>query len=422
MIKVTRTIKLKFDNLNRCKAQMFEAMTVENTRIASELLSLPLQQRRQMTTAKIVTDLRSALVNQTIRHTTSPTGRKTKQYKTLPVEVNNQNWKLSKVGDTYSISFPTFKSDKRVPITVASPHWQPILDGLLEGRIEGGSAKLIKHKNKWYVYLSITEDVPEVITEKRIGCDRGQNNLAVVSSAKGFGKFFNGREVMHRRRYFQRRRKRLQAAKKYRALKKWDKKERRWMESINHTISRRIVRFAESHNADVVIEDLEGCRETMKQRKKSRSDSGQSRHSWSYYSLEQKLDYKLAQKGLRLIKRPAPYTSKSCCTCGVIGIRKRHDFNCKHGHYHNADLNAARNLAQWDGFSCDLSLQKDVSVVDSSDLNHGLLDTAPNSVKTVKGRVECVQLSLFDCTYNGTRYENHTALTKCSDSETSEAV
>ncbi len=408
MVQVHRTIKLKFVNLNRCKAQLFEEMTTENTRIANELLSLPLKERRKMTTAKIVSELKSALVNQTIRHTTSPTGRKTKQYKVLPVEVNNQNWKLTKKGDTYSISFPTTKGEKRVPVTVASSHWQPVLDGLLEGAVKGGSLKLIKHRNKWYVYLSVVEEVPEVTPQTRIGGDRGQNNLAVVSSKKGFGKFFSGHEVMHRRRYFQRRRKQLQQAKKFRALKKWDKKERRWMESINHTISRRIVRWAEYQNADVVIEDLEGCRKTMKQSKKSRSDSGQSRHSWSFYSLEQKLDYKLAQKGLKLIKRPAPYTSKSCGTCGVIGNRRRHHFNCPNGHYHNSDLNAARNLSQWDGFSCDLSLKKDVFVMDSSDLNHGLFGTAPNSVNPVKGRIEYVQLSLFECTYNGTRYENPT--------------
>ncbi len=297
MVKITRTIKLKFVNFNRCKSQLFEEMTAENTRIANELLSLPLKERRKITTAKIVSKLKSALVNQTIRHTTSPTVRKTKHYKTLPIEVNNQNWKLTKKGDTYSITFPTTKGEKRVPIAVVSSHWQPVLDGLLEGTpdpadfksrqesggafrtTKGGSFKLIKHRNKWYIYLSVIEDVPEITTETRIGCDRGQNNLAVIASKTGFGKFFSGREVMHRRRYFQKRRKQLQQAKKFRALKKWDKKERRWMDSINHTISRRIVRFAEYKNADVVIENLEGCRKTMKQSKKSRSDSGQSRHS-----------------------------------------------------------------------------------------------------------------------------------------------
>lgn len=410
MAKVTRTIKLKFVDLNRCKARMFEEMTVENTRIANELLSLPLTERRKMTTARIVSGLKSALVNQAIRHTVSGTGKKTKQYKVLPVEVNNQNWKLTKVGDTYSISFPTLKGDKRVPVEVASKHWKGILEGILSGSVVGGSFKLIKHRNKWYVYLSITEDVPEVATEKRLGCDRGQNNLAVVSPSKGFGKFFSGREVIHRRRQYQKRRKQLQEAKKYRALKKWDKKERRWMESVNHTVSRRIVRFAEHHQSDVVIEDLSGCRDTMKQSQKLRSDSGQSRHSWAYYSLELKLDYKLALKGLKLIQRPAPYTSKTCSTCGHLGKRNRHDFNCPNGHYHNADLNASRNLSKWDGFACDLNLEKGVSVMGSSDSNHGVIGTPPNSMNTVRGRIEYIQLSLFDNTSNWTRRENPTPL------------
>jgi len=178
-----------------------------------------------------------------------------------------------------------------------------------------------------------------------IGGDRGQNNLAVVAPAFGFGKFFNGKEVKHRRRYFQKRRHSLQSAKKFRSLKKWNKKERRWMDAVNHTISKRIVRLAEYLNANVVLEDLEGCRDSMKQNRKNPADSGESRHSWAYYYLEEKLDYKSAIKGLKLIKRLWTYTSKSCSTCGTIGNRKKHDFNCPLGHHHNADLNAALNLA-----------------------------------------------------------------------------
>ncbi|MBE9146066.1 hypothetical protein [Planktothrix mougeotii] len=59
-------------------------------------------------------------------------------------------------------------------------------------------------------------------------------------------------------------------------------------------------------------------------------------------------------------------------------------------------------LSQWDGFSCDLNLQKDASVMDSSGLNHGVLGTPPNSVKP--NQTEYIQLSLFDWT----RYENPT--------------
>ncbi|BAQ62282.1 mobile element protein [Geminocystis sp. NIES-3708] len=380
-MEVTRTIKLKFKNLNKCKADIFVEMTAESTRVANELLAIPYMERRNMTTAKVVSSLKSALLNQVIRHTCSATGRKAKHYNVLPPEINKQNWKLMKVGDTFSLSFPTVQGEKRVPVEVASRHWQYILDGILLGEISYGSFKLICHKNKWYAYVSITEDVPEVKAQKRLGVDRGQNQIAVVAGSKGFGKFYSGREVKHRRRYFQKRREELQKAKKFRALKKWNKKERRWMEAINHTVSCRIVRFAEYHQADVVIEDLESCRKTMKQRKKDRSNMGQSRHSWAFYSLEQKLDYKLSLKGLRMLKRPAPYTSKSCSKCGVLGNRKGHHFNCPNGHYSNSDLNASRNLAQYDGFSCQLDLKKADSVIDSVGLVDAVLGNPPNSMK-----------------------------------------
>ncbi|MBD0361633.1 MAG: IS200/IS605 family element transposase accessory protein TnpB [Coleofasciculus sp. C3-bin4] len=379
MTKVTRTLKLKFHNLNKVKQQMFAEMTRENTRLANELLQIPYVERREITTAKIVTSLKSALANQTIRHTISATGRKVKHYKCLPPEINKQNWKLEKRGDTYSLSFPTIQGDKRVPIVIASVHWESVLEQTLAGDVEKGSVKLIYHRSRWYAYVSVTVDVPELQTLERVGVDRGQNNLAVVAPAQGFGKFHSGKEVMHRRRYFQKRRQQLQQAKKFRALKKWNNREQRWMEAVNHTISRRLVRFAQFHEADVVVEDLEGCRDTMKQSKNSRSDAGQSRHSWSFYSLEQKLEYKLALYGLKLVKVPAPYTSKSCSTCGTIGHRHKHDFNCRHGHYHNADLNAARNIAQWEGNSCSLELQQGAAVMVSSATENEPLGTARSS-------------------------------------------
>jgi len=376
---VTRTLKLKFHNLNKVKQQMFAEMTRENTRLANELLAIPYVERREITTAKIVTSLKSALANQTIRHTISATGRKVKHYKCLPPEINKQNWKLEKRGDTYSLSFPTIQGDKRVPIVIASVHWESVLEQTLAGQVEKGSVKLIYHRSRWYAYVSVTVDVPERKTLQRVGVDRGQNNLAVVAAAQGFGKFHSGKEVMHRRRDFQKRRQQLQQAKKFRALKKWNNREQRWMEAVNHTISRRLVRFAQFHEADVVVEDLQGCRDTMKQSKNSRSDAGQSRHCWSFSSLEQKLEYKLAIEGLKLVKVPAPYTSKSCSTCGTIGHRHKHDFNCRHGHYHNADLNAARNIAQWEGNSCSLELQQGVAVMVSSATENEPLGTARSS-------------------------------------------
>ncbi len=76
---------------------------------------------------------------------------------------------------------------------------------------------------------------------------------------------------------------------------------------------------------------------------------------------------------------PAPYTSKSCSTCGTIGHRHKHDFNCPHGHYHNADLNASHNIAQWEGFSCSLELQQDAAVMVSSATENESLGKARSS-------------------------------------------
>jgi hypothetical protein len=63
------------------------------------------------------------------------------------------------------------------------------------------------------------------------------------------------------------------------------------------------------------------------------------------------------------------------------------EINCPNGHYHNSDLNASRNLAQYDGFSCQLDLKKSASVMDSDGLVDGLFDKTLNSMKDLPDRV-----------------------------------
>ena len=357
MVQVTTTLKIKFLNLNKVKAKLFAEMTRETTRLANELLKVDLPERRKITTARLITSLKSAPANQVIRHSTSLSGKRTKNYKVLPPEINRQNWHLVKKGVTYSVSFPTIKGIKRVPLAVESSHWQPILDRLLAGdsTIKQGFLKLIRQRGKWYALIYLVQDVPVRESPNRVGVDRGQNNIAVVAGVRGFGKFFKGAEINHRRRYHQQRQQQLQKAKKFRALKKAKKKETKWMESVNHTISRRLVRFAQFKDADIVLEDFSGSQKKMKQSEKLRFDNGQIRHSWAFSDLEGKIIYKMQLKGRRVIKVPHPYTSKTCSHCGRLGSRKKHHFFCPDGHQQNADFNAARNLAQWEGFSCNFS-------------------------------------------------------------------
>jgi IS605 OrfB family transposase len=358
MPKITITLKLKFHDLNQVKADLFAQMTSECTSLANELLKVPMAERRKLTTAKVVTTLSSALANQVIRNTTSKTARKVKEYRKVLPEANKQNWSVSKKGETYSVSFPTIKGVKRVPLEVANPHHVTLLDRLIAGDrlIEKGSLKIAKIQGQWFALCSVTQDVPAVASANRVGCDRGQNNIAVIATSEGRSRFFKGGEVKHQRRRFQKLRTELQRAGKKRAVKKLNNKEARWMREVNHAISKAIVQFAEYHDADVVMEDLSGCRGTMRQSKKQRGDAGNSRHRWAFYDLQQKTAYKLELAGRKLLLRPAPYTSKSDNRNGILGKRTGHNFVGFDGYQVNADFNAAINIAQWDGFACPLGL------------------------------------------------------------------
>src|SRR5262245_8731605 len=118
MSTATKTLELPFLRLNRTKADEFTRLQALNTRVANGLLAVPKQERRALT-SKAFADVAigSAWINQTIRNATART--KVKQFTCLPLETNNQNWTLHKVGDTYSIGFGLLRGiRKRVPLAV----------------------------------------------------------------------------------------------------------------------------------------------------------------------------------------------------------------------------------------------------------------------------------------------------------------
>ena len=409
-MQVTRTLKLKFHRLNAVKEQLFDETTDACTELANQLVKLPAKERKKLTTAKVVTPLKSALANQVIRQVKGKAGSKTKEYKLLPPEVNYQNWRLFKQGDTYSVSFPTLHGVKRVPIEIKSNHWQSLLNRLLseDETVSKGTLKLYQKKCQWYALISLSLEVPEAQTVTRIGVDRGQNQLAAAVPKQGFGLLFSGKEVKHRRRRFQQRRQQLQKAKKYRAISKLKQKESRWMKAVNHTVSRRIVNFADLQNADLMLEDLSGCRQTMKQSRKQRADNSQSRHAWAYYDLQTKLEYKQALNGRQVFYRPPHYTSKTSSVNGKLGKRDGNWFKCTSGAVLQADFNSGRNLAIWDYRYCSLDSRKAVDVISAVNSENGVIGSPLNSMNIINGRV--VQLELFDCTDYEARRENPTSL------------
>ncbi|MBE9167417.1 transposase [Pleurocapsales cyanobacterium LEGE 06147] len=260
-----------------------------------------------------------------------------------------------------------------------------LLDDLLEGKATKGTLKLwCSQKGIWYALISLSKEVPDSDEPQGwIGVDRGQNNIAVASLPSGMAKFWNGRQIKHLRRRAAKLRKSLQKAKKLKTVKRLESKERRLISYINHCISKQLVAFAKDFDCGLVFEDLSGIRQTSKQRKKNKSDAGENRDFWSFYQLENSCRYKSILASVPMKKRPAAYTSKSCCKCGVIGKRNKHSFVCVNpscNSCHNADWGGSQNIGQWDGFSCAVDFQKPLAVMVKGNQPNGVYDSPLNQV------------------------------------------
>ena len=198
-------------------------MQALNTALANEVLAMPKKERRTLTTASFRdVELGSAWLNQTIRNANAKTG--VKRFSCLPLETNNQNWTLHKVGDTYSVSFGLLRGvKKRVPLSVHSACHQDWLEAALGGCAKTGSIKLSRSKRGiWYALISASMEVPDaVMREGWIGIDRGQIVPAVAALPDG-GRlvFFQSKLISHKRREYAKRRKHLQQRGKRRAVKK----------------------------------------------------------------------------------------------------------------------------------------------------------------------------------------------------------
>ncbi|NJR73080.1 MAG: transposase, partial [Scytonema sp. CRU_2_7] len=249
-----------------------------------------------------------------------------------------------------------------------------------QGTAKLGSLKLCSlKKGIWYALISVSMQVADAISVERwIGVDRGQNNIAVAALPKGFGKFWKGGRVKGLRRQFQRTRRKLQQAKQLKEVKRLEQRERRILTQINHIISKQLVQFAGFFGMGLRFEDLSGCRQTMKQKKKTKSDAGNNRDAWTFYQLEMFTRYKAIRYGVPVQSVPAPYTSKSDHRNGVIGKRNGDWFRGFDGYHCNADWNASQNIGQWFGFSCPLDLQKAVVAMTTADVEGGVNDSPLN--------------------------------------------
>ena len=143
--------------------------------------------------------------------------------------------------------------------------------------------------------------------------------------------------------------------KKLQALDKLKDRERNFVQTYNHMVSKRVIDFALKNNARYInIEDLSGFGKNNNGIIKD--DKKKVLSNWSYYELQNYITYKAKLHGIEVRKVNPSYTSQTCSYCGEKGIRKEQakficinpDCKCHkifEKDYINADFNAARNIA-----------------------------------------------------------------------------
>ena len=214
-----------------------------------------------------------------------------------------------------------------------------------------GTAKLVNKHGKYYLHIPVTYEVEESnISDicNVVGIDRGINFVVATYDSKHRSGFVSGKAIKQKRANYSRLRKELQmrhTPSSRRRLKAIGQRENRWMQDINHQVSKALATGNPKHTL-FVLEDLTGiCNVTERVKTKNRYVSV----SWSFYDLEQKLIYKAKQNQSSVIKVDPRYTSQCCPACGHTEKSNRnkkiHLFTCKNcGYTSNDDRIGAMNL------------------------------------------------------------------------------
>ena len=206
-----------------------------------------------------------------------------------------------------------------------------------------GTAELVNKHGKYYLHIPVTYDVEESnISDicNVVGIDRGINFVVATYDSNHKSGFVSGKAIKQKRANYSKLRKELQmrhTPSSRRRIKAIGQRENRWMQDINHQVSKALVESNPKHTL-FVLEDLNGIRKaTERVKTKDRYVSV----SWSFYDLEQKLIYKAKQNQSSVIKVDPRYTSQCCPACGHTEKSNRnkkiHLFTCKNCGYKSND-------------------------------------------------------------------------------------
>ena len=235
------------------------------------------------------------------------------------------------------------------------------LDKCIEGIYKIRQSK-IKQDNKDIIF-SLTIDIPKkenikFIKDRILGVDLGIKYPAYMCLNDDTYKrehIGSVDDFLKIREQMQSRRRKLQhdlkfnpggkgRKKKLQALDRLREKEKNFATTYNHMISKNVVEFAKNNKCEYIhLEKLtkEGFNKIILR-------------NWSYYQLQQYIEYKADREGIKVRYINPAYTSQTCSRCGNIDKENRETqdkFECtKCGLKLNADHNAAINIARSENY------------------------------------------------------------------------
>ena len=255
----------------------------------------------------------------------------------------NRDYSLNTKNDTFSVN--TLNGRIKVDF------YKNGFDKYFAETCKFGTAKLVFKHGRFFLHIPVSYEIDELVKDdvsNIVGIDRGIRFIATTYDSNGRTNFYDGNNIKQKRGHYKALRKELQQVhtpSSRRRIKAIGQRENRWIQDVNHCISKALVE-SNPNGTLFVLEDLTGIRAvTEKVLVKDRYVSV----SWSYYDLEQKLTYK-ALKNHQLVEKVNPaYTSQTCPKCGHTEKENRdkhkHLFCCKNcGYKSNDDRIGAMNL------------------------------------------------------------------------------
>jgi len=262
-----------------------------------------------------------------------------KQVTNIKLIVPNQGIKINKENKTINITSLKFRFEYLFPNNFSKIN-----------QIEIGEE---------YVYVSVSIQEKELIqTDKYIGVDLNTTGHIAVLSDPETGKIIKmGKKANHIHTKYKNIRRNLQKKGKYKKVKQIKHRESNIVKDLNNKISHKIVETAIESNSGIKLEKLTGIRNNTKHTK----SFNYSLNSWSFYQLQQMIEYKAKLHGIPVLYIDPAYTSKTCSRCGHIGNRNDKQFKCPYcGHVDHADVNAAFNIALRHSSISRFSIERDI--------------------------------------------------------------